>query len=80
MLVERLEQEINSFNSLAKKHGHKMRLKYLPDQEMCSGRLVLGREEQFEYDVYEAVLTFGPEESYAIAKSFRMYHCAEFGE
>ena len=78
-LEKKLNDEISSFNSLAKKHGHRMRLRYLPDQPMYCGRLVLGRKEQFEYDTYECILAHGLDAAYNVAISFRMYHCAEFG-
>lgn len=79
-LLNKLQGEINSFNSLAQKHGHSMKLWWMPDQEMSSGRLVIGRKEQFEYNVYEAVLAYGLTEALPVAQGFRIYHCAEFGE
>lgn len=79
-LKRKLENEISSFNSLAEKHGHKMRLKYLPDQEMYSGQLVIGRKEQLEFGAYEAILGYGLDTAYSIALSFRIYQCGEFGE
>lgn len=77
---EMMEHEIRSFNGLAEKHDHKFRLKYIPDQPMFSGILILGTPEQLEYDASQAVLAYGVVDAYAVASSLRIYHCAEFGE
>ena len=79
-LSEKLDSEISSFNSLAQKHGHSMRLWYQPDQEMAPGRLVIGTKDQFEYNNYQAVLAYGLNDALTVAQSFRIFHCAEFGE
>lgn len=79
-LKSRLDGEISSFNSLSEKHGHKEKLKWLHEQEMVCGRLVLGTEHQFMYHNYQAILAYGVKEALAVAEGLRIYICAEFGE
>lgn len=79
-LQQELADEISSFNSLAERHGHHIRLKYIQSPQESFGTLVMGRQEQFDNDVYESVLAQGLSFAHAVATSFRMYHCAEFGE
>lgn len=79
-LEKKLEQEINSFNALAKKHNHVMFLRYYNDVGRGVKCLQLGTKEQFEYDVCQATLTSGAENSLLVATSLRIQHCAEWGE
>lgn len=79
-LEKKLEKEIDSFNSLVKKHCHVMLLRYYNDVGRGVKCLQLGTKEQFEYDVCQATLATGAENSLLVATSLRIQHCAEWGE
>lgn len=75
-MIELTKQNCFEYNTIAERNNLSSRIKY----DESSGRLLLGRIEQFEYGTHQSVLSENIDAAYDIAKAMSMQIHFEYGE